>query len=94
MPGDFNGDGTGDAADYVVWSDNRGAGDESARGGNGNGTGGVDQADYLLWKNNFGNTSGSGNSAAIPEPAALSLLLVAVLGALARCRHSRAALVG
>jgi len=94
LPGDFNGNGTVDAADYVVWSDNRGAGDESALGGNGNGTGGVDQADYLLWKNNFGNTSGSGNSAAIPEPAALSLLLVAVLGALARCRHSRAALVG
>jgi hypothetical protein len=94
LPGDFNGNGTVDAADYVVWRDNLGAGDESALGGNGNGTGGVDQADYLLWNHNFGNTSSGGNSAAIPEPAALSLLLVAVLGSRARCRHSRTAWVG
>ena len=87
MPGDFNGDGTVDAADYVVWSDNRGAADESALGGNGDGIGGVGQSDYLLWKNSFGNTSGSGNSAAVPEPAALSLLLVAALSVLVQYRR-------
>ena len=87
LPGDFNGDGTVDAADYVVWSDNRGAGDESALGGNGDGIGGVGQSDYLLWKNSFGNTSGSGSSAAIPEPAALSLLLVTALSVLVGYRR-------
>ena len=89
LPGDFNGNGTVDAADYVVWRDNLGAGDESALGGNGNGTGGVDQADYLVWKNNFGSTNGSGNSVAIPEPAAMSLVALTALGALVRSRNSR-----
>jgi hypothetical protein len=87
LPGDFNGNGTVDAADYVVWRDNLGAGDESALGGNGDGIGGVGQSDYLLWKNSFGNTSGSGNSAAIPEPAALSLVMLTAFGVLVGCRR-------
>jgi hypothetical protein len=71
----------------VVWRDNLGAADESALNGNGDGGGSVDQADYLLWKNNFGSTlPGSGNSAAVPEPAALSLVVLTALAALVGCR--------
>ena len=37
LAGDYNGNGTVDAADYVVWRDNLGAADESALNGNGDG---------------------------------------------------------
>jgi hypothetical protein len=74
-PGDFNADGTVDAADYTVWRDNSGAADESALNGGGDGVGGVDQADYDLWKANFGST-GSGSltvATNVPEPASVTL---------------------
>ena len=83
--GDFNGDGVGDAADYTIYMDNLG-GDSAVLGGNGSGASTVGQADYLLWKSSFGNTSGSGSSAAIPEPAALLLALLALAAAPVRVR--------
>jgi hypothetical protein len=58
--GDYNGDGSTDAADYTVWRDNLGAADESAFApGTGNG-GGVDASDYVTWRTNFGATGGAG----------------------------------
>lgn len=76
LPGDFNGNGTVDAADYTVWRDNLG-GDESVLMGNGNGMNGVDPADYDLWKSNFGTTSNAVVSAsAVPEPSSLLLLVL------------------
>ena len=87
LAGDYNANDVVDAADYVVWRDNLGEADESALSGNGDGSGGVDQADYLLWKNNFGSTlPGSGDSAAVPEPSALSLVVLTALAALVGCR--------
>jgi hypothetical protein len=59
-PGDFNGNGSVNAADYVVWRKN----DGSTEG-------------YNEWTANFGNTSGSGSLASVPEPAGLMLLAVA-----------------
>ena len=85
LAGDFNGDGVGDAADYTIYMDNLG-GDSAVLGGNGSGASTVGQADYLLWKSSFGNTSGSGSSAAIPEPAALLLALLALAAAPVRVR--------
>jgi hypothetical protein len=76
--GDFNLDGTVDAADYVVWR-------------NGLGTT-YTQDDYNVWRTHFGQTAGSGaagyplgasadlQSAAVPEPATLVLLILAALG--------------
>lgn len=89
LPGDFNGDGIVDAADYTVWRDNFGAGDESALNGNGDGIAGVDGLDYILWKQNFGATLGFGAStASVPEPAtAVIVLLVAVATVL--CNRKR-----
>ena len=46
--GDFNYDGTVDAADYTLWKDNLGLA-SSALNGNGSGAATVVQADYLLW---------------------------------------------
>lgn len=84
IPGDFNGDGTVNLADYTVWRDNLGGtfdlngnGDES-----GGSAGVVDTADYQLWKSSFGNPAASavaGPAAAVPEPAAGVLCLGAVM---------------
>jgi hypothetical protein len=72
--GDYNLDGIVDAADYIVWRKSGGT-----------------PAAYNTWRSNFGRTAGSGSgatagrrsavadlpSSAVPEPAALSLLLFA-----------------
>jgi len=63
--GDYNENGIVDAADYVVWRKNDGT-----------------QEGYDMWRANFGRTAGTGAagsaSAAVPEPATLLLLLVAL----------------
>lgn len=66
VPGDYNGDGLVDAADYTVWRDGLGTT--------------YTQADYDVWKTNFGSAAGAGaiNSALVPEPATLNLWLAAV----------------
>ena len=67
LDGDFNGDGTVDAADYTVWRD---------------GLGSLYTAeDYDDWKANFGSTlPGEGSaSAAVPEPGAILILTSALL---------------
>lgn len=63
LDGDFNLDGTVDAADYTVWRD--GLGTQFTPG------------DYDVWAANFGATAPA-SSAAVPEPAAVLLSLVAI----------------
>ncbi|TWT90378.1 hypothetical protein Mal64_07670 [Pseudobythopirellula maris] len=75
LVGDFNDNGVVDAADFTVWRDNLGAGDESSINNAGDGLGGVDMADYDLWVANFGDTA-EALAVSAPEPAALSLLLL------------------
>ena len=85
VPGDYNGNGVVDTADYTVWRDSLGrtgtglAADGTSAGGVPDGV--VDQLDYDFWKANFGNRFGSGASsnAAVPEPATLWLLLAGIL---------------
>jgi hypothetical protein len=64
LVGDFNSDGTVDAADYVVWRKNDG--------------GQFDENDYLDWRTNYGRSSDAGALAAVPEPSALMTLLASV----------------
>ncbi len=69
LPGDYNGDGAVNAADYVAWRKN-----PAGFGGN--------PAGYNTWRMNFGRTSGSGSAisgAAVPEPASAILLTVSCL---------------
>jgi hypothetical protein len=80
VPGDYNNDGTVDAADYVLWRDGGPLQNEGAS------TGVLDQADYEFWRSRFGATSGGGAALApiaVPEPATwlLGLFLSAAWGA-------------
>ena len=81
VPGDYNGNGVVDAADYTVWRDNLGG---SSLPNEGASFGDVDQEDYDFWVLHFGETSaGEGGgafapAAAVPEPSALWLAMVAL----------------
>jgi hypothetical protein len=71
LPGDFNQNGTVDAADYVLWRKNPG--------------GQFTAQDYNLWRQNFGaSSSGAGLSAAVPEPAGAAILMIGLVAALWR----------
>jgi hypothetical protein len=67
LPGDYNADGSVDAADYVLWRDN-----PTAFGG--------DPAGYTTWRTNFDRTAGSGSGLGAqtptPEPGTILLLLL------------------
>jgi hypothetical protein len=85
VTGDYNGNGVVDAADYVLWR----KGSPQADGFDDDI---IDEFDYFIWQENFGDTSGGsglGAAAAVPEPAALGLLvLVGLVGCLSRRRHT------
>ena len=95
-PGDYNGDGTVDAADFTQWRDTLGQVAARGQGADGNNNGAVDASDYQVWKNHFGatyNVSGgqAGGSVGVPEPASGSLLSAGLAIGIA-CRGYRAAL--
>jgi hypothetical protein len=83
-PGDFNQDGTVDAADYVVWR--KGVGTTYT------------QDDYDAWRANFGTSLLAGNGSAIPsaeslpavpEPATLMIICIVAIGISATRRAVR-----
>jgi autotransporter-associated beta strand protein len=78
-PGDFNGDGLVDAADFIAWrtTDGSPAGYDAWRENFGNQTPGAGS----------GNALGSGT--AVPEPASVSLLLAAAIGLAIRRRTNQ-----
>lgn len=86
LAGDYNGNGTVDAADYVVWRKTLGqtgaglAADGTGQAGGPDGV--VDQLDYDFWRSHFGQTTGGGASvhAAVPEPTALVLMILLAVG--------------
>jgi hypothetical protein len=77
VPGDYNGNGVVDAADYVVWRKGGPLQNEVVT------IGSVTPEDYTAWRARFGKTSGSGSSlaaqAAVPEPTTGLLLAVSML---------------
>jgi hypothetical protein len=75
VPGDYNNNGSVDAADYVIWRKGGPLQNEVDVPGT------VNMADYTAWRARFGNTSGSGSalgSAAVPEPSAWIVAVYAV----------------
>ncbi len=92
LPGDFNADGSVDGTDLTVWKDHFGttSGATPAEG-DATGDGAVDGADFLTWQRHLGAASlvaGTAAAAAIPEPNAATLTLLAGLASLG-CRRSR-----
>jgi hypothetical protein len=87
VPGDYNGNGTVDAADYVLWRDGGPLQNEVATPGT------ITQDDYDAWRARFGNTAGaaSGNLlvAAVPEPGCCALAMLAMFGGLGVRRSLR-----
>jgi hypothetical protein len=91
LAGDYNADGTVDAADYTVWRDTLGQVVTAHSGADGDGSGTVDAGDYTVWVNNFGRTvhiSSPGIGAAVPEPAT-AMLVFQMLGLCAILYGSR-----
>ena len=76
--GDYNFDTKADINDYNVWKANLGSKTAAEADGNGNGI--VDAADYTIWRDSLGQMigPGSGAGAAVPEPASIVLLTLAV----------------
>jgi hypothetical protein len=77
LPADYNSNGTVDAADYVLWRKGGPLQNEVDTPGT------VNAADYTAWRASFGNAwsagSGSGLSAAVPEPSAIASAILGVL---------------
>jgi hypothetical protein len=81
LPGDYNSNGGGDAADYVVWRKNNGT-NNTLPNDNGLGTP-IGQSHYNLWRAHFGQPPGSGMgtlaNVAVPEPTTLVLMTFAAI---------------
>jgi hypothetical protein len=93
LTGDYNDNGTVDAADYALWRNNL---DTSFALPNEGATPGmVTQEDYTAWRTNFGAASapGAASAAAVPEPNAMLLGLVAIITLVAARRREIDALV-
>lgn len=78
--GDYNLNGTVDAADYTVWQDRFGS--TTAMNADGNGNGVIDAADYTVWQDRFGTSLSGGPNASItiPEPGTATVMVSLVLG--------------
>ena len=95
--GDYNGNHLVDAADYAIWRKTLNqTGVPLGSGADGNANGTIDSGDYTFWRQRFGNTaaaSAAGGYAvanAVPEPAAMTLLLMGVLVLLLNVRQTPA----
>lgn len=87
---DFNSDGVVDGGDLNVWK--LGFGKAGARHqGDADGDGAVTGADYLVWQRQAGGGGAVGATAAVPEPAAATLVALA-LGMFASIRMRRCSL--
>ena len=80
VAGDYNGDGTVNAADYTVWRDGASQSVSPGTGADGSGNGLVGPEDYEIWKTNFGTSGGGAGSAAVPEPTVGIMIVLGVLG--------------
>jgi hypothetical protein len=103
VPGDYNKNGTVDAADYVVWRNTLGlTGPNLAADGNANNE--IDVGDFDVWRAHFGQTDSEGIGASsdqvVPEPAAVVLNvfgLLTILGppdTLRRARRRKSSVAG
>jgi hypothetical protein len=96
LPGDYNGNGIVDAADYTVWRDHLGQ-NYSLQNRDPSASGPIGASDYAYWVAHFGQSgsglvaataathfvgtpAGSGTHGAVPEPGAMLLTIAATIG--------------
>lgn len=90
LPGDFNGDGVVESADYTILRDSWGQnGLTPFSGADANGDGTVDSHDYHVWRDNFGRASATSAAAVVPEPLSLFLGLGLLPLCIGRPRSNR-----
>jgi hypothetical protein len=80
LTGDYNGDGSVNAADYVVWRKTLGqSGTDLPADGNGDEQ--ITDEDYTVWRENFGASGSSmgAGSASVPEPGSMALVVAAII---------------
>jgi hypothetical protein len=73
LPGDFNGSGVVDQADYGIWRGSFGLVVTPYSSGDANGNGRVDNADYVLWRKHLGESSGGGGGSGTATSAMVSI---------------------
>jgi arylsulfatase A-like enzyme len=77
---DFNQDGLVNQADLALWKTGFGKANAAKQDGDANDDGRVDAADFLAWQSQLGlNANLAAASHAVPEPAAMALLLTAAV---------------
>jgi hypothetical protein len=88
LPGDYNDDGSVDAADYVIWRSMLGQSVTPGSSADGDGSGEVNDLDYDVWRMHFGSSTPAAAALAVPEPSAMiSGIVIFVAGMLVRCRR-------
>ncbi len=84
VPGDFDGNGTVGPEDYDLWHSTFGS--TSVLDADGNGNNVIDAADYVVWRKHFVSP---GMAAAIPEPGAIILMMMALAAVVSARPHRR-----
>jgi hypothetical protein len=82
VPGDYNENGSVDAADYNLWRDNLSSA-FALPNRSPSETGNVNQADYDFWKSNFSPAASVAAAGAVPEPLSVTLAALMTLAAVA-----------
>jgi hypothetical protein len=91
VPGDYNGNGTVDAADYVLWRKRTGQNFQLHNEVSGVTPGRVTAEDYTAWRTRFGSrASGAALSVqGVPEPAFFAHFAAGIVGLFLNCRMRR-----
>jgi hypothetical protein len=88
VPGDYNGNGIVDAADYTFWRDRLGQMITLPNSDSTDIDGVVTTAEYDFWKSHFGNSGAGAAALSVPEPSVLVLIgMMTILGAAVATRR-------
>jgi hypothetical protein len=78
IPGDYNNNGTVGQEDYTLWKNTFNSNVTAGTAADGNSNGKVDAADYTYWRDRFGGAGSGALAAQVPEPATVTLGVLAL----------------